>query len=82
LLGELRGHSLTRPPKGFPGEHPAADLIKMKQWYWYVELEGALALTPRLLDEVRKRLRALTPVLDWMNRPMLERRKRDSRELL
>ncbi len=29
---EFEGEALTRPPKGFPPEHPAMDLIKCKQW--------------------------------------------------
>src|SRR5579883_3105032 len=42
LMGDLRGSSLTRIPKGFPADHPAADLIKMKQWYYGAELDANL----------------------------------------
>ena len=29
---EFEGNALTRPPKGFPGEHPGMDLIRCRQW--------------------------------------------------
>jgi len=35
LMGKLYGESLRRVPKGFRAEHPAADLLKMKQWLYY-----------------------------------------------
>ena len=40
LFGELQGERLTRVPKGFPCDHPAADLLKFKQFLYYVELPG------------------------------------------
>src|ERR1700728_4156510 len=38
------GEALTRPPKGFPSEHPAMDLIKCKQWALRTELPAETAL--------------------------------------
>ncbi len=29
---EFEGNALTRPPKGFPADHPAIDLIQCRQW--------------------------------------------------
>lgn len=75
LMGELQGEQLQRPPKGFPGDHPAEDLLRHKQWYFYVTLDGALAPTAELLPEVVKRFRAMQPFVDAMNRPLLERRR-------
>ena len=49
LMGPIQGTTLTRVPKGFSAEHPAADLIKMKQWYWWVEAgPGAGGASPKL----------------------------------
>src|SRR6185436_16978168 len=63
LLGKLEGSAVTRMPKGFDPGHPAADLIKMKQWLYWVELETKIATTPRLLAELVKRFRAAAPVI-------------------
>jgi len=32
VFEEFEGNALTRPPKGFPCEHPGMDLIKCRQW--------------------------------------------------
>jgi uncharacterized protein (TIGR02453 family) len=70
LLGDLCGDTLTRIPKGFPNDHPAADLLRMKQWYVFVELDPGLALSPGLFDEVLMRFRAMLPLVDFLNEPL------------
>jgi uncharacterized protein (TIGR02453 family) len=70
-MGKLQGSTLTRVPKGFEKEHPAAELIKMKQWYWWVELDPGLATSPKLKGEIAKRFRAMAPVIEMLNRPLL-----------
>jgi len=70
LMGKLQGESLTRVPKGFPADHPAADLIKMKCWLYHVTLDPKIATTPKILPELVKRFKALTPVLEELNKPL------------
>lgn len=70
LLGKLQGSSVTRMPKGFASDHPAEDLIRMKQWLYWVELDAKLATTPRLLPELVKRFRAAAPVIEMLNAPL------------
>lgn len=67
LMGELHGASLQRVPKGFDANHPAADLIKMKQWLYYITLDAKLVTSPQLAGEILKRFRAMTPVIDLLN---------------
>ena len=45
---EFEGNALTRPPKGFPCEHPALDLIQCRQWGLPATLPAEAALEPRL----------------------------------
>ena len=75
LMGELNGEQLTRVPKGFPSDHPAAALIRMKQWYVWAELEPSLAATPKLYGEILKRFRAITPLVEFMNEPLRPARR-------
>jgi uncharacterized protein (TIGR02453 family) len=78
LMGEMYGDSLARVPKGFPADHPAADLIKMKQWVFYTtDLDPKLATTPKLLVEIVRRFRAMTPFVDFLNRPLLGAKRRE-----
>jgi uncharacterized protein (TIGR02453 family) len=72
LWGKLQGSSLARMPKGFAPGHPAEDLIRMKQWLYFVELDLKLATTPKLLPELVKRFRAAAPVVGMLNAPLGE----------
>lgn len=76
LMGELEGESLSRPPKGFPADHPAIEWIKRKQWYYWRELDPKLATSPQLVPEVLKRFEKMLPVVDFFNEPVLAHRKR------
>lgn len=82
LFGELQGEQLSRPPKGFPKEHPAEDLLRMKQFLLYVELPADMVTTPKLFREIETRFRAMTPFLEFLNAPLAATRKKiDAREL-
>jgi uncharacterized protein (TIGR02453 family) len=74
LMGELHGESLRRVPKGFDAAHPAADLIKMKQWLYWAELDPKLATSPKLLPEIVKRFRVMAPVVEMLNTPLAKKR--------
>ncbi len=72
-MGSLQGSTLQRGvPKGFDAGHPAADLIKMKQWYWWVELDPGLATSAKLKSEIVKRFRAMAPMIEFLNQPLLK----------
>ena len=75
LMGELKGDSLSRVPKGFPAEHPAADLVRRKQWLLWTMLDPGLATTPELVREIVKRFRAMTPFNDFLNAPLVRARR-------
>jgi uncharacterized protein (TIGR02453 family) len=66
LLGELHGEQLTRVPKGFSPDHPAADLLRFKRFILYVELPKELATSRDLYPEIVKRFRAMAPFLRFL----------------
>jgi uncharacterized protein (TIGR02453 family) len=70
LFGAVQGEQLSRVPKGFAADHPAADLLRHKQFLLYVELEPELATGPAIYDEVVKRFRAMRPFLEFLNAPL------------
>lgn len=75
LFGEMHGEQLSRVPKGFPAEHPAADLLRFKRFILYVELPAELATTPQFFPEIVKRFRAIQPFLDFVAAPLAPKRK-------
>jgi uncharacterized protein (TIGR02453 family) len=78
LMGKLHGESLQRIPKGFPADHPAADLIKMKRWVYFATLEPKIVTSPALVAELMKRFRAMLPALELLNEPLAAQRQRES----
>jgi uncharacterized protein (TIGR02453 family) len=72
LFGEMEGEQLSRVPKGFAADHPAADLLRYKQFFFYIELPPELATSNKLAGEIRKRFEALTPLVDFLNAPITE----------
>jgi uncharacterized protein (TIGR02453 family) len=79
LMGKLHGDALTRDPKGFDPAHPASDLIRMKSWLYWVEIEADLAESPKLLNEVLKRFRIAAPVVEMLNAPLVSGKRAQSR---
>jgi uncharacterized protein (TIGR02453 family) len=73
LMGELQGEQLSKVPKGFSPEHPAADLIRYKQWVFYVLLKPELATTPGFLAEITERFRVMKPLADFLNTPLAKK---------
>lgn len=80
LMGELQGEQLSRTPKGFADSHPAAHLLRYKQWLYWVLLDPPIATTPQLYDEVLKRFRVMVPLIDFLNAPLVALRKRPAAE--
>ncbi len=66
LMGDLHGESLTRVPKGFDPNHPAADLLKRKRWIFWTTLGADVATTPKLQTELTKRFRVMLPVIELL----------------
>jgi uncharacterized protein (TIGR02453 family) len=64
------GELLTRPPKGFPKEHPAMDLLKCRQWAVGAKLPAREALDPDLTTKVASYFRAAAPLVALLNRPL------------
>ncbi|HWR50949.1 MAG TPA: DUF2461 domain-containing protein [Bryobacteraceae bacterium] len=70
LMGEMQGECLTRVPKGFPAGHPAEDLVRGKQWLFFLSLDPELARTAAIVDELVARFKALKPFCEFLNRPL------------
>ena len=64
--------ALTRPPKGFPAEHPAMEWIKWRQWGVTAHLPAETALKAGLAEEIEKRFRLAAPLVDFLNAPLVK----------
>lgn len=68
---EFEGNALTRPPKGFPKDHPALDLIQCRQWGLAATLPAEAALDPNLAATIIRYFRLAAPVVDALNEPIV-----------
>ena len=79
VVGPLdAGSSLARSPKGFDPAHPAADLIRRKNWFYWREPDVKLATSPKLAGELLRHFRAVAPVMDLLNAPLLKKSRATS----
>ncbi|MCL4402188.1 MAG: DUF2461 domain-containing protein [Acidobacteria bacterium] len=78
LLGEVQGARLRRVPKGYACDHPGADLLRLKQCYFYVVLDPAMATTASLYKAVLKRFRAMSGCIDFLNKALIPGRRKPS----
>ena len=67
LYGPMHVDQLARVPKGFAKDHPAADLLRYKRFFFYVTLAPELATTPELYSEIVKHFKVLAPFLAFLN---------------
>jgi uncharacterized protein (TIGR02453 family) len=63
--------ALTRPPKGFPADHPGIDLIRQQQWGLEARLPAEAALDESLVKEIVMRFRLAAPIVDFLNSPFV-----------
>ena len=67
---EFEGAALTRPPKGFPAEHPGMDLIRNKQWGLSATLPAETALDKNFAATAIKYFKLAAPMVDALNTPI------------
>jgi uncharacterized protein (TIGR02453 family) len=70
MFGELEGDRLTRVPRGYAADHPAADLLKYRQMLAGREWPAAFASSPRFYGELLKTFRVMAPVVRFLNEPL------------
>jgi uncharacterized protein (TIGR02453 family) len=70
IMGPCHGESLTRDPKGYEN-HPAAALLRRKQFFYFTEHETSVALKPGLEKLLVKSFKAMAPMIEYVNQIFL-----------
>jgi uncharacterized protein (TIGR02453 family) len=70
-MESFTGVPLTRPPKGFPKDHPAMDLLLCRQWGVEATLAPKASLQNDFATEVIRRFRLAAPLVNALNTPLL-----------
>jgi uncharacterized protein (TIGR02453 family) len=66
-VGEMTGERLTRVPRGYPGDHPAAHYLQFKQFLGGAEWEPSFATSRRFYAEICRVFAAVAPLVTFLN---------------
>jgi uncharacterized protein (TIGR02453 family) len=66
-FGKLEGEKLVNVPRGFEKDHPAADLLRYKQFLISKKIPDSVITSSKGVDEVVKSFRAMRPFFDYMS---------------
>ncbi|MXZ70244.1 MAG: DUF2461 domain-containing protein [Acidobacteria bacterium] len=69
-FGDLAGERLQRTPRGYAADHPAADLLRLKQYLAGRVHEPAFATDPRFYASLLRDFTVLVPVVRYLNGPL------------
>ena len=69
--GGLQGDRLTRVPRGFAKDHPAAHYLQHRQFMAFREEPAALATSKDFYKQLRDTFRAIAPLVDFLNEPLI-----------
>ena len=78
---EEKGQPLSRSPKGFPAEHPAAALFRQRRWGFGVSLPAEMATKPDFAKTVADYFRVGAPLVALLNRPLQKAAERPRKPL-
>ena len=73
VLGNLQGERLVRPPSGFSADHPAIDMLRLKQFYVMQTEPAKLAEGPDLFPRLITLFSAMIPLVRFLNLPIQSR---------
>jgi uncharacterized protein (TIGR02453 family) len=76
MFGDVQGELLVRPPSGFSADHPAIDVLRMKQFYVVQTEPAELAEEPKLVPRLLKLFSAMMPFVRFLNAPLQSLDKR------
>ena len=83
MFGSIEGERLTRVPRGFPADHPAADYLRYKQFLASRSLDAEIVTSPRFYKVVVDTFRGMLPFIRFLNEPIVRaRRTRERKEAL
>ncbi len=66
----LQGERLKRTPRGFPSDHPAADLLVYRQFLSGTTLPASEIEKPSIGGLLDRHFRILATLLEYLNRPL------------
>ncbi len=70
VAGALDGEKLTRVPRGYPADHPAAEYLKFKQFLGGREFPPEFATSAEFYPALMETYKGLMPLIRFLNDPL------------
>lgn len=80
VFSRMSGEQLTRTPRGYSPEHPAATYLRHKQFLAGTTLPGPVVTTPRFYPVLLDAFQALYPFIQFLNEAIVKNKKRRLRQ--
>ena len=77
-VGQLEGERLSRVPRGYLKEHPAAEYLRYRQFLAGCEHEAEFATSPRFYPKLLSVFEAIVPLIRFLNEPLIKGAERRS----
>jgi uncharacterized protein (TIGR02453 family) len=81
-LGGLKGDRLTRVPRGFAKDHPAARYLRHRQFMGVREESADFATRPDFYPQLRATFAQFVPLCRFLNEPLVARARKDPAQYL
>ena len=72
-VGTLDGERLTRVPRGYAKDEPAAEYLKLRNYLAGVEFPAEVATSARFYPTLAATYKAIMPLIRFLNEPLLPR---------
>ncbi len=66
-FGEMQGEKLSRPPKGYPADHPNVELLKLKSFIVLHKLTDEEVISENFIPETIRMFQILQPFNRYLN---------------
>jgi uncharacterized protein (TIGR02453 family) len=74
-IGGLQGDRLTRVPRGFAKDHPAAGYLQHRQFIAFREEAAVFATSRHFYKELRSTIETIVPLVQFLNEPLVSARE-------
>ena len=80
LFGGITGDQLSRVPRGFPADHPAAEYLRYKNFLAARSFPADVAVNPQFYKLVIETFKGMVPFVRFLNEPILQARRIKERQ--
>jgi uncharacterized protein (TIGR02453 family) len=80
MFGEITGAQLSRVPRGFPADHPAAEYLRYKNFLASRSFPAEVAISPQFYKLIIETFKGMVPFVRFLNEPILQARRLKERQ--